>query len=203
MTSATARARAAKRRLPLPGDIKADIAEVVRSIELEEGHKGECLFRAAAGFYALALSGIPARVVLGGLLYRVGPDEHDLLAFCGPNSAGAEVGERFQAHYFLITDAGDLVDFAVGDWKAVYAEEKERWTIDPPQFHWDAVENFLPRAGSCVPELGQAWYTDYQGARSESDLFLKYAVEDNRMFFISRLIPLLKARNIQERIARK
>jgi len=86
MTSPTARANQRQRLIArtLPYDINADIAKAARALELLDGLStgGKCLWRALVGYYALGLSGIRSGFRLGGLVYRVGPDENrDVLAF--------------------------------------------------------------------------------------------------------------------------
>jgi hypothetical protein len=126
------------------------------------------------------LSGILPRITLGGLVYRVGPDQRrDVVAFCGVGNGGAIVNGVFAAHYFLTTDAGEIIDFSVGDWKddihlnsAVLPEAEARlgpiqWSIDPPDFHWDVASKFQRSANSGhTPELGRAWYTGFSGDRA-------------------------------------
>src|SRR5215831_17077509 len=105
----------------LPDDIKHDIAKTVRSIEwamMDDRPGGMCFFRAMSGAVALMALGIPAKPALGGMLYRVGPDERrDVVAFCGPNNVGTRIGSSFLGHWFVIS-GNDIVDFSVGDWRA-------------------------------------------------------------------------------------
>src|SRR5262245_28147466 len=78
--------------MPVPDDIKTDIAKTVRSIDwgLIGGLEGGlCLFRNMTGWLVLGMLEIPAMPALGGMIYRAGPYEHrDVVAFCGPGNVG-------------------------------------------------------------------------------------------------------------------
>ena len=105
-----------------PDDIKRDIAKTVRSIEWllpDRRPAGMCFFRTMSG--TINRLDIPAKPALGGMIYRAGPDEErDVVAFCGPGNAGTRIGSSFLGHWFIMS-GDDIVDFSVGDWKALTA----------------------------------------------------------------------------------
>jgi len=107
-----------------PDDIKRDIAKTVRSIEWllpDRRPAGMCFFRTMSGTITLNRLDIPAKPALGGMIYRAGPDEErDVVAFCGPGNAGTRIGSSFLGHWFIMS-GDDIVDFSVGDWKALTA----------------------------------------------------------------------------------
>jgi hypothetical protein len=182
---------------PVPDDIKRDIAKVVRSVEFQfvddvgidksveqEGAfiGGMCLFRNLAGQVMLWKLEIAAKIALGGMIYRTGPDERrDVVAFCGENNTGVKTALGLGGHYFLIS-GDNIVDFSVGDWKAdsAHAPEHEHlmglaptepahWEIEPPDFFWAERSAFTPRDGTFTPELGRAWYTGWSGEPPDFD----------------------------------
>jgi hypothetical protein len=156
---------------------RADIARVVRSVDLETGG-GVCVFRAVMGQRVLAWLGIRSTVVMGAMLYRAGPDEiRDTLAFCGPGNGPAMTDDGMGAHCWL--HAGeDLIDFSVGDWQqqseAGYFQEGNpldaapsgeqlgpiQWTVPRlPEFWWQPHASLTePWHPIGTPELGAAWY---------------------------------------------
>jgi hypothetical protein len=166
----------------VPDDIKRDIAKVVRSIEYQYVNApfpdgGKCAWRNLTGQAVLWKLNIAAKIALGGLVYRVGPDERrDVVAYCGPGNAGMKTTIGLGGHYFLIS-GDNIVDFAVGDWiqDAAAAPELERmmgltplgpvqWMIEPPEFFWAERSTFMPpQDRTFTPELGRAWYTGWQG----------------------------------------
>ena len=89
---------------------------------------GLCFYRNMTGLVTLWKLGIRARIALGGLVHRVGPDERrDVVAFCGRGNVGTKCSDGLAAHYFIVS--GDkIVDFSVGDWPAdsAVAPECER-----------------------------------------------------------------------------
>ena len=221
MTSPTARAHT-KRRLAacaaLPDDIKADIAASARSLNMTNGRVGGmCFWRTLVGYYALSLLRIETRISLGGLVYRVGPDERrDVIAFCGPGNVGIATDIGIRAHYFLTTGGGEIVDFSVGDWKRDderwrvivkdYGDDSYlgpiQWAIDPPAFHWDDANKFRRPAGSTLytPELGQAWYTGFRGDRSGVFEAIKEDMDTYRDLITGVLAAQFEARDLIERV---
>jgi hypothetical protein len=158
-------------------DIKADIAQVVRSMEFTAigpdgsiSRHGMCLFRALSGCAVLNVLSIPNRLTVGGMVYRAGPDEiRDCIAFCGPQNAGCfSPADEFLGHYWIIT-GNELIDFSVGDWRResdlLYSQADEalepvQWTAPPlPDFWWDGQRAFTQPPGQHTPPLGSAWYT--------------------------------------------
>jgi hypothetical protein len=175
----------------IPYDIKVDIAKVVRSIDwvIQDGlpNGGLCFFRSFTGCTVLHMLDFEsARPVLGGMVYRAGPDERrDVLAFCGPGNQGATVKGHFLGHYWIV-DGNDFIDFSVGDWKEnakmcgeewFRAAEQQlcgesldalQWTApDLPDFFWTHKDNVTVswdvncRQGT--PSLGKAWYAGFCG----------------------------------------
>jgi hypothetical protein len=167
------RRREAAVRMPIPDDIKSDIAKVARSIDVVLGIKGGiCFFRALAGYLTLMELDLSAALKFGGMVYRAGPDEErDVIAFCGRNNLGWSLrGQGVLGHYFL-TYGDDIVDFSVGDWKSTDCVGAELevfgkalgdivWTAPPlPEFFWQSKASLKPDGKKFTPELGRAWYT--------------------------------------------
>jgi hypothetical protein len=167
----------------IPADIKTDIAKVVRSIEwrIIDGKRGGlCFWRTMTGVIVLTILSIPAQPALGGLIYRVGPDEHrDVVAFCGPGNVGTLMEGGLLGHWFIVS-GDDIVDFSVGDWTDLSGISEFmtgqpalgpiQWTISPPNFFWDHRNQFRRIPPAFTPELGRAWYTGFDG---EPDIDLK------------------------------
>jgi hypothetical protein len=105
----------------IPGDIKHDIAKVVRSIDwqLFNGEAGGiCYWRAMSGWVTMRTLDIPATYALGGMIYRAGPDERaDVVPFCGEGNVGRRGSRGILAHYFIVS-GDNIVDFSVGDWRS-------------------------------------------------------------------------------------
>ena len=173
---------------PVPDGIKRDIAKVVRSIEYQYVADpfpggGKCAWQNLTGQVVLWKLNIAAKIALGGLVYRVGPDEQrDVVAFCGAGNVGMKNAIGLGGHYFLVS-GDNIVDFSVGDWRkiSIHAPEYERltgqtpldpvqWTVEPPEFFW-AERNTLmqPQDGTFTPELGRVWYTGWQGEPPDFD----------------------------------
>jgi hypothetical protein len=114
----------------VPDDVKADIAMIVRSVEwtvpgLNPGvytpgigmsTSGICSFRTATGYKVLHELGIPVLAVIGGMVFKAGPAEEDLLSFCGDDDYGCIVDNNFFGHFWL-TRGNEIIDFSVGDWR--------------------------------------------------------------------------------------
>ena len=175
--------RDASASVAIPDDIKRDIAKVVRSMDFQIGTPGGlCLYRAISGWMTLMALGIKAMPVLGGMVYRAGPDPKlDVVAFCGPGSVGRLSPSGLLAHYFIVS-GNDLVDFSAGDWQedtrsvpevlpsGVASLPPVCWTAPPPDFFWAERSNFTPQIGALSPDLGRAWYT---GFADDSSFFNK------------------------------
>jgi hypothetical protein len=148
---------------------RADIARVVRSIELMAGG-GTCLFRAVLGRRVLAWLGIPSTIAVGAMLYRAGPDKiRDVVAFCGHGNLPMVTDEGAALHYWLHCGT-DLVDFSVGDWQPQAGDLVDmgpaaalgpiQWAAPPlPSFWWQSRSFFVePWRPTGEPEIGLAWY---------------------------------------------
>ena len=98
--------------ISLPGDLQRDIAQSVRSVELrllDEGTMqrivgGLCAPRAIVGARLLQLLKLPAKIMLGGMIYRVGPDPvRDTVPFCGPDNQAVNITvNSFLGHYWVM-----------------------------------------------------------------------------------------------------
>jgi hypothetical protein len=159
----------------VPESRKADIARVVRSIDFVTG-SGTCFSRAITGGAVLSQLGIDAKMAVGSMLYRAGPDElADTLAFCGPGNAAFFNPEGHgDASHIWLTVGNDLVDFSVGDWRLENHREGNpldrlpdgttlpqiQWTAPPmPEFWWQPLAPFTTAWQPIgTPTLGTAWY---------------------------------------------
>jgi hypothetical protein len=156
-------------------------------------------FRAATGWAVLKDLGISAVIVLGGMVYRTGPDEvRDVVAFCGPRNSGITINGHFLGHYWVQVN-DDIVDFSVGDWRvdttgstgiADYYPpgapklDPIQWTVTAvPDFFWAHRSSFS--GPGTTPELGKAWYTGFVG-----DALTKREFEFDKMF--ADITPTLK-----------
>jgi hypothetical protein len=157
----------------IPNDLKTDIAGAVQSIDfILPISGGTCLFRAMIGKRLLERLGFPAKIALGGMVYRVGPDPYrDVVAFCGKGNTGQIVNGGFLGHYWLAL-YNDFIDFSVAEWQTLDTESMEiipcdlgpiRWTISPPNFFWANKQSLAPIKGQDGPSLGSAWYTGWAG----------------------------------------
>jgi hypothetical protein len=62
---------------------------------LHSFRNGLCFFRNVTGMITLWRLGIAAKLALGGMIYRAGPDEYrDVMAFCGPGNAGMKLSRE-------------------------------------------------------------------------------------------------------------
>src|SRR5437762_1443380 len=92
-------------------DLRADIAASIRGIEFsvtgdDSCVGGLCLYRAVTGLELLGLLCIPARLTLGGMVYRVGPDsQRDVVAYCGEGNVGRLSEAGMLGHCWL--ESGD------------------------------------------------------------------------------------------------
>lgn len=159
----------------IPDDVKADIAHVVRSVNVvTEG--GTCWFRQTAGVIVLnsLCLGVPVKRQFGSMIYRAGPHpQWDVVAFCSYSNT-ARLDESGYLGHAWIEVGDDLVDFTVGDWKPQAqrcvqlgteagedcADKPITWTApDLPDFFW-RPRNVLKGSWkpSGEPDLGEAWY---------------------------------------------
>jgi hypothetical protein len=179
-----------KREQQQQSDVIADrefrqhVARRVRSVSLITPDSilgaGICTFRSLVGWNVLREHGVAARIHVGGLLYRVGPDPYrDVIAYCGEMNRGGYIGGQRSLFHIWIGVADDVVDFSVGDWREQvrnidYATQEIQvpgapdlgaiqWTIaEPPDFWWrprrEVIDPWRP-VGS--PEPGHVWYCPF------------------------------------------
>lgn len=125
--------------------------------------------RNALGCSVLNRLGIKAQLGFGSALFRAGASAlSDVVAYAGPNNAGWFTDRSFLGHAFIVTGAGDLVDFSCGDWRA----ECERlqidapdglppivWDREPPPYVWDRRDALMKRwSPTYTPPLGEIVY---------------------------------------------
>jgi hypothetical protein len=156
------------------------IATLVRAVKFQRPDHcppggGECLFRSLIGLEVLRQSKIDARLEVGSMLYRVGPDPfRDVIAFCGQANTGIWSDDAKLFHVWLAVHH-DIVDFSVGDWRTLENMREItiagaprlgpiQWTIAPPNYWWKPrAELATPWRSSGTPELGQCWYGPIKG----------------------------------------
>jgi hypothetical protein len=164
----------------VPEDIKVDIAQIVRSVNLYDGLPGgRCSFRVFCGWMVLHYLGIPVRRAIGGVAYQAGPDPvRDVVAFCGPDWLGCVHDSVFAGHVWLIS-GNDIIDFSVGDWRAVSETplylpgtphmDPITWTAPPlPEYIWSDKTPLLISPANGL-QLGQVWYTGFTGQPPDLD----------------------------------
>ena len=131
---------------------------------------GTCWFRATIGAMALAHLGMRPQRMMGGMIFRAGPDERlDTVPFCGPSNHAQWIGDRPLFHVWLEVD-GDIIDFSCGDWKSqeLLVEEVSapggeqpsrpiRWDVEPPDYIWQPADTLLGERFK-APPLGKIWY---------------------------------------------
>jgi hypothetical protein len=163
-------------------DVKRDIAKIVRSVKLVlDVPGGICTFRSATGWFVLKYLGITVNRALGGMAYQAGPDPvRDVVGFCGPRWAGCMKDGRLLGHYWLMS-GNDLVDFSVGDWRALADETAAhyyvpgtpelnpiQWTApELPPFFWQEKAPLMRRGPTL--KVGQAFYTGFEGNPPNGD----------------------------------
>src|SRR5215469_6104353 len=168
--------------ISLPGDLQRDIAQSVRSVELrllDEGTMqrivgGLCAPRAIVGARLLQLLKLPAKIMLGGMIYRVGPDPvRDTVPFCGPDNQAVNITvNSFLGHYW-VESADMVVDFSVGDWRTLDLPDYNlvgasalppiEWHLTPPDFWWVPKEAVAQVPGERTPPFGKAYYVPWRG----------------------------------------
>jgi hypothetical protein len=174
----------------IPYSITEDIAKLVRSIDWRDYAPtgGLCFPRIASGLFVLTAMGMKTTPVLGGMVYRAGPDpERDAVAFCGACTLGCRKHDGgILAHYWLRC-GNDFVDFSVGDWHAdasgindYYPPDSLTMQLGPivwtapalPEFFWNDSRMVVlegpsglreMRKNDFTPDLGIAWYTGWNG----------------------------------------
>ena len=171
---------------------------------------GRCCFRVYCGWMVLHTLGIPVRRAIGGLAYQAGPDPvRDVVGFCGPNWSDCLQDGIFAGHVWLIV-GNDIVDFSVGDWRAVSTDalylpgtphmDPIQWTAPPlPEFIWADKATFLTSPTNGLA-LGQIWYTGFSGQPPDLDAGL-----DQYMPILTpvtrTLIALCQEHRLKERLA--
>jgi hypothetical protein len=198
----------------VPEDIKWEIAEVVRSVNLYIGSPGGlCCFRMVTGYVVLRILKIPAGLVLGGMAYQAGPDPvRDVVGFCGRDWYGCVCDQGILAHYWLLV-GNDFVDFSVGDWKRVSAAERAHYyppgtpQMDPvewtapelPAFFW-ADKNTFATKGASPLKLGQTWYTGFKGNPPNGDTIMAEYLPRVKVF-LPALVKQCEARHLKKLLA--
>jgi hypothetical protein len=197
----------------IPDDIKRDIAKVVRSIDwIPEGGStqgaGMCFYRAMAGWATLIALDIPASPALGGMVYRAGPAErHDIVAFCGEGYMGRRSDRGMLAHYFLVSDDDNIIDFSVGDWKETFVPEivrpdlpPIRWTAPPlPDFFWEPRVKLTRQPPAISPPLGRAWYTGFADDGSFFDKLVKEGTQREEII-LPQIVKAIELYALKERL---
>jgi len=177
----------------MEADIKAwrdQIAAAVRSVSFwADG--GTCALRMAMGHLALTHLGLKPRPVIGGMVFRAGPDEMmDTVPFCGGSNYAEIVNGRPLFHMWLDVD-GDIVDFSCGDWEAQESLIGDaggtttpdgqplrpiQWDAKPPRYIWRPARTLAGEMGK-PPPIGTAWYragfripVSQGGAHKEAEL---------------------------------
>lgn len=175
--------RKAEFRTAVPSEVRRDIAAIVRSVKWQlPTRAGTCWYTNCAGVMCLEIIGLPAKMEIGSMVYRCGPDpERDVVAFCGPGNMGMIAPDGYFIGHIYVQSDTDLIDFSVGSWR----EESDKmegvcvadrrpdgtspgpaqWTAPPlPDFIWAdrATEKAKWRKGG-TPELGEWWFGPTNG----------------------------------------
>jgi hypothetical protein len=89
---------------------------------------GKCIFKTLAAYQAACMGGADVRIGFGGLVARVGPDQHrDVVAFCGPHNMGAiHDPSGYAAFHCPHITAEEWAEFdrAMAEWQARRREVK-------------------------------------------------------------------------------
>jgi hypothetical protein len=131
------------------------------------------------------------RTVIGGLLYRAGPDPvRDTMGFADGHGGNFLPDGRFYGHTWLQVGA-NIVDFSCGDWKGIATAAGEAgtdnldhienlapivWESTPPQFFWKYRARLEPTREICAaeakrnggylsPPVGHAWYLGFDQSK--------------------------------------
>jgi hypothetical protein len=167
--------------------------DIFTTPELSSLGGGLCLLRCLSGEAALVTLGITGyRLVIGGLLYRAGPDPlRDTVGFADEKGRGNFLPDgTFFGHTWL--QAGEsIIDFSCGDWQGDAAAAQKAgtdnfqqlenlpptvWQRLPPQFIWQHRSGLEPTSatrkaeaekngGQLAPPLGRAWYMGFDPGR--------------------------------------
>jgi hypothetical protein len=146
-------------------------------IGADEGLGGKCMIRTLAAYQAVRVSNVQARIGIGGLIARVGPDPwRDVVAFCGPgNVGGMEPHSGVPVFHCWLCYENWIFDPSVGEWRDLdpVACELAAFGKALPVVQWDItlpsywlkptaeVEGAWRPHGA--PELGKAWYGPFCG----------------------------------------
>src|SRR5262249_33701205 len=160
-------------------DVRVGIARTVRSIDFKLPEQftgaGKCTFRSLVAAEVMRHCQIDARIEIGSLLYRVGPDPYrDVVAFCGQGNAGYDIGANAAIFHTWIVAGNNIADFSVGDWPGLSQEVRLpgmpalgpiHWTIPtPPPYWWrPRAELTEPWRSTGTPALGEVWYGPFNG----------------------------------------
>ena len=133
-----------------------------------------------------SISDLPVTLMLGGLVYRIGPDPaRDVVAFCGPGNLGQMTANGILLGHAWLESGSDYIDFSCGDWRASMGDHlmipngttlqdgtivednlgPPQWEVSPPDYMWEPRVRVLPIPGVHTPDLGHAYYTGWTGAK--------------------------------------
>jgi hypothetical protein len=174
------RRRQTEWRNPMPTKDRADIAHLVRALDVIVSGACLCVVRAVVGQQVPQARGVRSRIVCGSLMYRGGPSgDDDTLLFGGPDNHAMFFRDGDVSGHFWLEVDDDLVDFSTGDWRAIWDAMGTHdglppinWTVPPPTFLWQPLSEFATPAGfrtrpygevsptPDAPPLGRAWYRE-------------------------------------------
>lgn len=153
ISRAQRKARAAKRK-------QQQIAEAIGFVSIHTVG-GSCMYYNLMAKAILDELGITTRLVHGGMVYRVGPDQLDGVFFCGADNQAAGMMQ----HYWLETPDGQIIDFSSKEWKESAAMDVTatglppiNWQVDPPPYIWTKRANVVDPNPGYLPRIGKAFY---------------------------------------------
>jgi hypothetical protein len=174
-----------------------EVAAVINSVPVPPC---SCCVQALVAAVALQAVGLPARIGLGGLIYRCGPKETDLVCYTNEHGYGSDTcaaplpaNATLYGHAFVLS--GDLlIDLTLNDLKndhsflkALHPDEfMQEWVFDPPAYYWGPAESIRHRGKiTRLPDIGQAMITDYVGEKAPWELisheeraYIKYVLRE-------------------------
>jgi len=182
------------------------VAAAVRSVKpITFG--GTCWLRSALGAMALTHLGMRPRPVIGGAVFRSGPDPTlDAVNFCGSSNYAEWVNGNPLFHVWLDVN-GDIVDFAPGDWHQdadlIEAASVERdhsqngmpsitWQVKPPEYVWQPAATLAGRPGK-TPALGELWYREGWKVPKEMQATVEAHFRDGNRYALDMARPLWAA----------
>src|SRR5215472_16539927 len=122
----------------IPDDLRRDIAQTIRDVELDtDAPGGLCFYRAIIGWELLRLLGIAGKLCLGDIIYFSAGD------WRGDMSPELEIN----------LDPDDLSDLG-----------PIQWDVEPPEYFWLPSKEAWPIRGEATPPLGRPYYTGWAGA---------------------------------------